>query len=191
MCLLAAVVSADQDISVTEQVLVDRAGQDILVMSLICPAGRYCGISPCQAVLTTGTPRGAGKAWHSRNHHHSGDAAQEAETEIPMWHTSGLLCPLPLGATGPSLRSAGREIVKQHVLQKGSAVSAEQPILSSVSQALWAAFSSIWVERLLVPVLQSGSEGAETRGTRAACAAQHSAFDGDSITLISSIIEMV
>ena len=83
MCLLAAVVSADQDISVTEQVLVDRAGQDILVMSLICPAGRYCGISPCQAVLTTGTPRGAGKAWHSRNHHHSGDAAQEAETEIP------------------------------------------------------------------------------------------------------------
>lgn len=131
MCLLAAAVRADQDISVTEQVLVDRAGQDVLVMSLICPAARYCTISP-QAVLTAGTPRGAGKAWHSRNHHHSGDVAQEAETEIPMWHMSGLLCPLPLGATGLSLRSAGREMVKQHVLQKGSAeqLSPAHPVIS-------------------------------------------------------------
>ena len=39
---------------------------------------------------------------------------------------SGPLCPLPLGATGPSLRSAGRELITQHVLQKGSVVSAEQ-----------------------------------------------------------------
>lgn len=40
----------------------DRAGRDILAMSLIYPAGRYCRISPCQACSdrrdTTGSREG-------------------------------------------------------------------------------------------------------------------------------------